>query len=431
MRQSQLFTKTRREAPKDEEAINAQFLIRGGFVDKLMAGVYTFLPLGFRVFKKIENIIREEMADLGAQEILMPSLHPKSNWEQTERWKTYDSLFKFTSFYSKIDYALGPTHEEIAAPLLKKFIFSYKDLPTAVFQIQNKFRDEKRAKSGLLRGREFFMKDLYSFHRDEKDMEEYYERTSKAYERIFKKLGLGDLTHLTYASGGSFSKYSHEFQTLAETGEDTIYLCEKCGVAVNKEIMHAKNAPSPAAPAMRTRPSEFIDTCPQCGNKNLEEKRAIEVGNIFKLKTKYSKPFNLVYKDADGKEQDVIMGCYGIGLNRIMGTIAEVYHDDKGVIWPESVAPFHIHLINLKPENEKVSGFAEEVYVDLKKSGIEVLYDDRKETSAGEKFADSDLIGIPLRAVISEKTGEKIEIKKRNEEKIKLVSGKELLKIIK
>lgn len=411
MIQSQLFTKTRREAPRDEESINAQLLIRAGYIDKLMAGVYTFLPLGLRVFKKIENIIREEMIGLGGQEILMPSLQPKSNWETTKRWDTLDSLIKFTTFYTKNEYALGPTHEEIVVPLLKKFILSYKDLPTAVFQIQNKFRDEKRARSGLIRGREFFMKDLYSFHKDEKDLDEYYEKTSKAYEKIFKKVGLGDLTHLTYASGGSFSKYSHEFQTLAETGEDTIYVCNKCRTAVNKEIINEQNI------------------CPKCGNKELEEKRAIEVGNIFKLNAKYSKPFGLVYRDENGNENDVIMGCYGIGVNRLMGTIAEIFNDDKGIIWPESVAPFQIHLLNLKPENSKLKEFADKIYNDLQRQNIEVLYDDRKEISAGGKFADSDLIGIPLRAVISEKTGEKIEIKKRSEKEMRLVNEKELLNL--
>ena len=412
MYQSKLFTKTRREAPKDEESINAQLLIRAGYIDKLMAGVYTFLPLGLRVFKKIENIIRAEMVELGGQEILMPSLQPKSNWETTGRWDTLDSLIKFTTFYTKNEYALGPTHEEVVAPLLKKFILSYKDLPAAVFQIQNKFRDEKRARSGLIRGREFFMKDLYSFHKDEKDLDDYYGKASKAYEKIFKKAGLGDLTHLTYASGGSFSKYSHEFQTLAETGEDTIYVCSKCRTAVNKEIISEQNI------------------CPKCGNKELEEKRSIEVGNIFKLSTKYSKPFGLVYKDESGNENDVIMGCYGIGINRLMGTIAEIFNDDKGIIWPESVAPFSVHLLNLKPENTELKEFADKIYDDLQRQNIEVLYDDRKEASAGEKFADSDLIGIPLRAVISEKAGDKIEIKKRSEKEIRLVTKAEFIKLI-
>ena len=419
MKQSELFTKTRREVPKDEESINAQLLIRAGFVDKVMAGVYTFLPLGLRVFKKIENIIREEMITIGGQEILMPSLHPKANWETTGRWNNLDSLIKFTSFYSKIDYALGPTHEEVISPLVKKFIFSYKDLPAYVFQIQNKFRDEKRVKSGLLRGREFFMKDLYSFHKDEKDLDEYYEKAKKAYENVFKRVGIGASTYLTFASGGTFSKYSHEFQTITSAGEDTIFLCEKCGIAVNKEIISEQNS------------------CPQCGNKNLKEEKAVEVGNIFKLKTKYSEPFDLKYRDEEGREKDVIMGCYGIGLNRLMGAIVELFHDKNGIIWPEAMAPFKAHLINLS-KSVKLKKFADQIYQDLsaygrstadgQQAGVEVLYDDRKEATPGEKFADADLIGIPFRLVISEKTGDKIEVKKRDEDKFELLTAKELIK---
>ncbi len=412
MRQSELFTKTKREAPKDEEAINARLLIKAGFIDKTMAGVYTFLPLGWRVFKKIENIIREEMEALGGQEILMPSLHPKTNWEQTGRWEAYDSLFKFTSFYSKIDYVLGPTHEEIVSPLLAKFVFSYKDLPKYVFQIQNKFRDEKRAKSGLLRGREFFMKDLYSFHRDENDLDKYYEKVGKSYEKIFKSVGLGKLTYLTFASGGTFSKYSHEFQTLTPAGEDIIYICDKCKIAINKEIIEEQN------------------NCPQCGNKNLREEKAIEVGNIFKLKTKYSAPFNFKYKNEKGELNDVIMGCYGIGLNRLMGTVVEIYHDEKGIVWPEAVAPFKVHLLSVKCQVSGVRKFADKVYNSLQKNGVEVLYDDREDASAGEKFSDADLIGIPYRAVISEKTGNKLEIKKRSEKKVNLTGVKEFIKYI-
>lgn len=413
MHQSQLFTKSKREAPKDEEAINARLLIMAGFVDKTMAGVYTFLPLGLRVFKKIENIIRNEMEALDGQEILMPSLQPKQSWEKTNRWKTYDSLFKFTSFYSKIDYALGPTHEEIISPLLAKFIFSYKDLPKYVFQIQNKFRDEKRAKSGLLRGREFFMKDLYSFHKDEVDLDSYYEKVKKSYEKIFKAVGLGDLTYLTYASGATFSKYSHEFQTITPAGEDIIYICDKCKIAINKEIINEQSI------------------CPQCGNKNLKEEKAIEVGNIFKLKTKYSEPFNLKYKNEKGIEKDVIMGCYGMGLNRLMGAIVETHYDEKGIIWPKEVAPFQAHLISVKCQVLSIKKFSDKIYNSLQKSGVEVLYDDRKEATIGEKFNDADLIGIPYRLVISEKTGNNVEIKKRNEKKTKLISEKELIKLLK
>lgn len=407
MLQSELFVKTKKESPKDEEAINAKLLIKAGFVDKLMAGVYSFLPLGFLVLRNIENIIRKEMIVLDGQEILMPTLQPKANWEKTERWDNYDSLFKFKSYYSKNEYALGPTHEEIISPLVAKFVSSYKDLPKYIFQIQNKFRDEPRAKSGLLRGREFIMKDLYSFHKNEKDLDEYYEKVKKSYQKIFKELGLGDLTYLTFASGGTFSKYSHEFQTLTLAGEDKIYICDKCKIAINEEIIKDQ------------------DNCPECGNKNLKVEKAVEVGNIFKLKTKYSEPFNFKYKDDKGTENNVIMGCYGIGLNRLMGTIVEVSHDEKGIIWPKSVAPFDVHLIELGGNEGKNKKF----YDDLQKKGIDILYDNRK-TSAGEKLVDADLIGIPVRAVISEKTKDRIEIKIRSEDKAKLVSKNEFIKII-
>lgn len=412
MRQSELFVKTKREAPKDDEAINAKLLIQAGFVDKLMAGVYTFLPLGLRVFKKIENIIRKEMEVVGGAEILMPSLQPKANWTKTGRWETYDSLYRFESHYSKNELALGPTHEEIISPLMAKSIFSHKDLPKYVFQIQNKFRDEKRTKSGLLRGREFFMKDLYSFHKDEADLDEYYEKVKKSYEKIFKIVGLGKLTYLTFASGGSFSKYSHEFQTLTSAGEDIIYICDKCRVAVNKEIIGEQNS------------------CPHCGNKSLRRGKAVEVGNIFKLKTKFSQPFDLNYKDEKGEKRQIIMGCYGIGLNRLIGAIVEIYHDEKGIIWPESVAPFRAHLIGLAVNNRRLTTFTDKIYKSLQKAGVEVLYDDRKDVSIGEKFNDADLIGIPYRLVISEKTGGKIEIKKRGSDKLKLISEKELYEFI-
>lgn len=412
MLQSELFSKTKKEAPKDEEATNARLLIRAGFIDKLMAGVYTFLPLGLRVLKKIENVVREEMRTLGAEEILMPSLQPKSNWQKTGRWDSYDSLFKFKSFYSETELALGPTHEEIVSPLLAKFVSSYKDLPRYVFQIQNKFRDEPRAKSGLLRGREFFMKDLYSFHKDEADLDDYYEKVKKSYQKIFETFGLGGKTCLTFASGGTFSKYSHEFQTLTPAGEDKIHICGKCRVAVNDEIINEQN------------------NCPQCGNKNLKSEKSIEVGNIFKLKTKYSNPFGLAYKNEKGESCDTIMGCYGLGINRLMGAIVEVFHDERGIVWPMTAAPFDAHLILLKAENGKVKSFADKIYKDLQKAGIDVLCDDRSGVSAGEKFADADLIGIPYRLVVSEKTGDKIEIKKRSEKEAKLISGKELLELL-
>lgn len=407
MLQSKLFPKTLRENPKDEVSANAKFLVRAGFVDKLMAGVYTYLPLGLRVLKKIENIIREEMNQAGGQEVLMPVLQPKENWMKTGRWDTYDTLFRFASYYSKTEFALGPTHEEIISPLVAKVSISYKDLPLYIFQIQTKFRDEKRVKSGILRGREFLMKDLYSFHTSEKDLNDYYEKMKTHYMNIFQKAGVGDQTYITFASGGSFSKYSHEFQTVTEAGEDKIFLCEKCKVAVNSEIIEEQK------------------TCPECGNQELKEMKAIEVGNIFPLKTKYSSPFGLKFTDKDGSQKDIIMGCYGIGLGRLMGAIAEINHDKKGIIWPESVAPFKIHLIEIRES-------AKELYNDLQKANIEVLYDDREDVTAGEKFTDADLIGIPYRIVVSEKTmkEKKVELKNRKTGEIKMVSKKNLLKYV-
>ncbi|HEX7586013.1 MAG TPA: aminoacyl--tRNA ligase-related protein [Patescibacteria group bacterium] len=390
MLQSKLFTKTQRNAPKDEPSVNAQLLIRAGFVDKLMAGVYTLLPLGLRVMKKIEQIIREEMNAIGGQELFMPSLQPKENWLKTGRWDAMDDLYKVKD-KSDREFALGPTHEEIIVPLAKKFVNSYKDLPFCVYQFQNKFRMELRAKSGILRGREFMMKDLYSFHLNQEDLDSYYEKAKIAYFNIFDRAGLKDQTFLTFASGGTFSKYSHEFQTVTPAGEDIIYICAKCSLAVNKEIKGETAA------------------CPECDGKDFREEKAIEVGNIFKLGTKYSAPFDLSVKDEKGEKETLVMGCYGIGLGRLMGTIVEVYHDEKGIIWPESVAPFQAHILSLNKNVE-----AEKLYNELTEKGVEVLYDDR-EASAGEKFADADLIGIPYQLIVSEKNMKenKVEIKNR------------------
>ena len=408
MKQSKLFTRTIKELPKDEASFNAQALIRAGFVDKSAAGVYSFLPLGWKVINKIKNIVTEEMVAIDGQEINMPSLASRENWQATGRWDTLDVLFK-TSGLDEKEYALNPTHEEVVTPLAKKFINSYRELPMAVFQIQNKFRNEKRAKSGLLRGREFLMKDLYSFHANQEDLDNYYERAIVAYKNIFRRIGLEEKTYLTYASGGSFSKYSHEFQTLTDAGEDIIYVCDDCKMAVNKEIIADQN------------------TCPKCGRKDLREEKSVEAGNIFKLGTKYSDPFDLKYQDKDGEKKPVIMGCYGLGISRLMGTIVEVCHDEKGIIWPENVAPFKVHLLSLN-ENEA----AENIYQDLIKQGIDVLYDDR-ELQAGEKFVDADLIGCPYRVVVSKKTlaGGNVELKHRSSAESQLIKINELSEKIK
>lgn len=411
MRQSQYFLKTTKTTPKDDVSVNARFLEQGGFVQKVMAGIYSFLPLGFRVLAKIENIVREEMNDMGAQEVLMPALHPKENWLQTKRWDALDVLFKVKSQHG-YEAALGPTHEEIVTPMAQRIIFSYKDLPQGVYQIQTKFRDEPRAKAGLLRGREFRMKDLYSFHADEADFERYYEIAAQTYLKIFKRLGLDAI--YTEASGGTFSKFSHEFQVEIPNGEDTIYICNSCGLAKNKEIY-----------------SDGV-TCTKCGKSDYRETKASEVGNIFSLKTKFSETFGLNYTAENGSVKPVIMGCYGLGPSRVMGVLVEKFHDDNGIIWPETVAPFQIHLINLSSGKDgEVSSIANRVYADLQGSGAEVLYDDR-DKSAGEKFADSDLIGIPTRIVISAKTIAEgsIEFKQRNNTESRLIKIADIAQIL-
>jgi prolyl-tRNA synthetase len=323
-----------------------------------------------------------------------------------------DILFKVNGSGDK-EYALGPTHEEVVAPLAKKNILSYRDLPLAVFQIQTKFRDELRAKSGILRTREFLMKDLYSFHATQEDLDKYYEKMIKVYFNVFKELGIGKRTYLTFASGGTFSKYSHEFQMVTDAGEDTIYICNKCKTAINKEI----KAETPA--------------CPTCSSDSFVEEKAVEVGNIFKLGTKYSLPFDLKFKDKDGSEKPVIMGCYGIGLPRSMGAVVEANHDEKGIIWPKSLSPFLVHLISIG-ESAKVKRAAEKIYQDLQKQGTQVLYDDRQDKSAGEKFAEADLIGIPYRVVVSERTlaRNSVEVKKRNKNTAKLTKIKQLVKLL-
>ncbi len=406
MKQSKLFTKTLKKAPKDETSFNAQALTRAGFIDKVSAGIYTFLPLGLRTHNKICQIVREEMDAINGQEILMPALTPKELWQTTDRWGNFDALFKLIGTDKK-EYALGATHEEIISPLIKKFLFSYKELPLFVYQIQTKFRNELRAKAGLIRGREFSMKDLYSFHADEKDLDKYYQVVQEAYFKILKRCGLEELTYLTFATGGAFSKYSHEFQTLAEQGEDIIYICDKCRIAINQELVDEQK------------------TCPKCGKDEFRKEKAVEVANIFKLGKKFSSPFGLQFTDQSGQLQDVIMGCYGLGPSRVMGTIVEVHHDEKGIIWPEQVAPFKIHLISLEGAKEA----ADKIYQEMTDKEVEVLYDDREEQSAGEKFADADLIGIPYRVVVSEKTlkDESVEIKKRDSDKTELVKIKEAI----
>ena len=401
MKQSQLFGKTLREAPKDEISINAKLLERGGFIYKNSAGIYSYLPLGWLVLSKIADIIRKEINAIGGQEMFMPALVEKKYMEPTGRWNLDVGYFAKSKEDKEPNFVLGWSHEEILTAIASKFISSYKDLPFAAYQIQTKFRHEARAKSGLLRGREFMMKDLYSFHDSEANLNEYYIKVTEAYHKIFERCGLKAV--FTLASGGVFTnKFTHEFQVLADIGEDTIYMCSKCKYAENKEITKLHDGGG----------------CPKCKG-NIEEKKSIEVGNIFNQGTKYSEALGLYFIDESGNKKPVIMGAYGIGLSRVIGAIVEIYNDNKGIIWPESVAPFKIHFINLSSEKNK----AGEIYKTLLDKGVEVLYDDRDDKSAGEKFADADLIGIPTRLVISEKTLSKnsLEIKQRNSNEVSLI----------
>ncbi|MDP4020543.1 MAG: aminoacyl--tRNA ligase-related protein [Candidatus Adlerbacteria bacterium] len=385
MRQSQLFTKTRREAPKDEVAKNAQLLIRGGYINKEMAGVYDYLPLGLCVVEKIKAIVREEMNKIGGQEIIMSALQRKDVWEKTDRWadEKVDVWFK-SELKAGGEVGFGWSHEEPITEMMMQYLSSYRDLPAYVYQFQTKLRNELRAKSGIMRGREFVMKDMYSYSKDEEAHKKFYDSAVDAYLRVFDRVGLGDRTFLTFASGGAFTKYSHEFQTLCDTGEDTIFVDKTKGIAINKEVL-----------------TDEVKKELEVGE--LTEARAVEVGNIFDFGGVKSTQLGLFYKNEAGKQVPVHLGSYGLGITRLMGVLVEIFSDDKGIVWPESVAPFRIHLIELSNGNGDVSSEAAELYRELTEAGVEVLWDDR-DVRAGEKFADSDLVGIPLRVVVSEKT---------------------------
>ena len=405
MRQSQLLPKTKREAPKDAESINHKLLVRAGFIDQLMAGSWTLLPLGLRVVNKINQIIREEMNATGAQELLMPLLHPKKVWNETGRWdKAKEVMYQFKDSRGK-EYALSFTHEEIVIDLLRKHITTYKDLPQAIYHFSTKFRNEKRARSGILRGREFMMKDLYSVHSTEKDFWKYYEEVKNAYSRIFKRLNFD--FRVTEAAGGVFTdNTTHEFQVLAKGGEDTIYYCNKCDWGANTEIFKGKKD----------------GKCPNCKKGKILESKSIEVGNTFPFGTWYSERMRFYFTDKDGKKKPPFFGSYGIGSTRVMGALVEVNHDERGIAWDPKVSPFDVHLIELPGAKN-----AEKIYRKLTEKGIEVLWDDR-DVGAGEKFADSDLIGISVRLVISKETGEKIEWKDRRSEKTKTLSLQEVVR---
>jgi len=419
VRQSQLFTKTERSSPKDETSINAKLLIRGGFIRKMSAGIYAYLPLGWRVATRVMQVIREEMNAIGGTEMFMPALIEKKYLDATNRWDVPIG-FRVDTYTGgddnnnggknerhdhnqKSSFVLGWTHEEILTEIASHYVNSHRDLPFAAYQFQTKFRNELRVQSGLLRGREFIMKDLYSFHATEDDLARYYAEVRSAYEKIFARVGVNAI--YTLAAGGDFTTgNTHEFQAISPVGEDTIFVCSKCEYAENKEI---------------SRLTDGVQ-CPSCGG-SVKEAHAIEVGNIFPLGTKYADAFGLKFKDAHGESHPVVMGSYGIGIGRLIATIVEMHHDDKGIIWPASVAPFAVHLVALEKDLGK------SLYEKLAALGIEVLYDDR-EVSAGEKFGDADLLGIPLRAVVSKKTEGKIELKSRVSDELQLVSEEDFLK---
>lgn len=412
MRQSALFTKTVKETPKDEVSKNAQLLLRAGFIYKEMAGVYGFLPLGLRVFKKIENIIREEMDALGAQEIVLPSLQNRETWEPTDQWSdiNVDVWFK-TKLKNDTELGLAFTHEAPMTKVMMNYVSSYRDLPRFLYQFQTKFRNETRAKSGIMRSREFVMKDMYSFCRTQEEHATLYESAKQAYIKIFDRLGLGDITYLTFASGGVFAKFSHEFQTLTDAGEDTIYVSKAKKIAINKEV----NTPEILAEL-------------GLAAAELTEEKAAEVGNIFNLDTRFSAALGLSFTDETGEKHPVIMGSYGIGPARLMGTVTEVMSDEWGIVWPEAIAPFKVHLLALKSADPAVKEEAETLYRSLTAAGVEVLFDDRAEASSGQKFADADLIGCPYRLVVSDKSlaAGGAELKKRSSADARIVPLNEI-----
>ena len=411
MRQSTLFTKTKKENPSDEVSKNAQLLIRAGFVYKIMAGVYAYAPLGLRVLENIKRIIREEMNAIEGQELIMSSLQKKSTWEVTGRWddEAVDVWFK-SKLKDDTEVGFGWSHEEAILEMMQQFIISYKDLPTSVYQFQTKMRNELRAKSGIMRGREFIMKDMYSLHASQEDMDMYYERVIGAYKRSYDRLGLGDSTFVTFASGGAFTKFSHEFQTICDAGEDILYVNDDRSVAVNEEVL--------------------VDATTELGidKATLKPMKSAEVGNIFKFGTEKSEKVGFYFTDAEGQQKPIYLASYGIGITRVMGVIVEKFSDEKGIVWPESIAPFKVHLIALGKTDE-VKAKAEQIYTELLKKDVEVFFDDREGVSAGEKFADSDLIGIPHRLVISERSSEKggVEYKKRTESEASIISFEDIV----
>lgn len=409
MRFTNLFTKTKKDAPKDEVSRNAQLLIRAGFIHKEMAGVYSYLPLGIRVLEKIKDIVRDEMNKIGGQEFIMTSLQPKEIWEVTDRWddEKVDVWFK-SKLKNGTEVGFGWSHEEQITSMMKEYISSYKDLPFSVYQFQTKMRNELRAKSGIMRTREFVMKDLYSYSRNDAEHQKIYDAVTNAYHKVFKRVGIGDVTYFTFASGGAFTQFSHEFQAICDAGEDIVYLDRKKKIAINQEV--------------------YTDSViEQLGLKKdeLEEVKAAEVGNIFSFGIDKCETIGLHYTDETGDKRTVVLGSYGIGITRLMGVIVELFADQKGIVWPAAVAPYEVHLIGLNLEDSSVAEKADRTYRVLTQAGVEVIFDDRKDVPAGQKFADADLMGMPYRVVVSAKTGDQMEVKERTSNEVRMVNLEE------
>jgi len=405
MRYSHMFTKTLREAPADEVSKNAQLLIRAGFIYKEIAGVYAYLPLGLRVLEKIKTIVREEMNAIGGQELIMTALQNKTIWERTTRWsdEIVDVWFK-SELKAGGEVGFGWSHEEPIGEMMKNYITSYKDLPQYVYQFQTKLRNELRAKSGIMRGREFLMKDAYSFASDEDQHEKMYEDSKRAYMNVFNRLGIGDDTFITFASGGAFTQFSHEFQTVCDAGEDTIFINRDKDIAINDEVMNDETLIK-------------LDVT----REELEEVKTAEVGNIFNFGRQKAEDIGLHFKNEEDHNVAVWMGSYGIGITRVMGVLVEKFNDDRGIIWPEAIAPFDVHMVTIGRDED-----GQKLHDELLEKGVDVLWDDR-DVRAGEKFADADLIGIPHRIVLSDKTEEKLEYKHRTSEDVEMITTDELL----
>lgn len=414
MRLSNLFTKTRKEVPTDETSRNARLLIQAGYIHKEMAGVYVYLPLGFKVLENIKQIVREEMNSLGAHEFIMTAIQRKELWEKTDRWddNKVDIWFK-SQLKNGTDIGLAWSHEEPITDMMRNYIASYRDLPAYVHQFQIKLRNELRAKSGIMRGREFVMNDMYSYSVSDAAHQTFYDAATQAYLRVFERVGLGDDTFLTFASGGAFTQFSHEFQTICDAGEDIVYLHRGKKLAINEEVM-----------------SNEVMLQLGVQREELEQVKTAEVGNIFSFGITKSEQLGLYFMDEAGNKKPVILGSYGIGITRLMGVIAEKFADDKGIIWPENIAPAKVYLAILDQSPEVISA-ADELYDTLKKHGVEVLYDD-KNIRPGEKFSDADLLGIPYRVVVSEKTMKNniYELKKRTEPEPIMVSAEEIIKTL-